>query len=139
MPPHSPFHLTKAGGSLPGLSQAGHIWEPELCPLLFSPQVDSACLGCLHEQTWQWFSKCTYFFPLIVFSKADLGMERDAKSKKLMLPENSFLSLERMKCDVGKEVSKESLVSRKPFNFHADFSKGLRGSFSPDGQMQHEL
>lgn len=81
------------------------------------------------------FQNACIFFPLIVFSKADLGMERDAKSKKLMLPENSFLSLERMKCDVGKEVSKESLVSRKPLNFHADFSKGVRGSFSPDGQM----
>ena len=62
-------------------------------------------------------------------------MERDAKLKKLMLPENSFLSLERMKCDVGEEVSKESLVSRKPLNFHASFSKGLRASFNPDGQM----
>jgi len=52
-----------------------------------------------------------------------------------MLPENSFLSLERMKRDVGEEVSKESLVSRKPLNFHTSFSKGLRGPFSADGLM----
>lgn len=136
MSSHSPFHLPKADGSLPGLSQAGHIWDPELCPLVFPPQVDSTRPGCLREQTWQQFSKRTYFFPLgLFFPKPTLGMERDAKSKKLMLPENSFLSLERMKRDVGEEVSKESLVSRKPLDFHASFSKGLRGSFEPDGQM----
>lgn len=40
-------------------------------------------------------------------------MERDVKSKKLLFPENPFLSLGRMKCDVGKEVSKQLMVSRK--------------------------
>lgn len=76
------------------------------------------------------------FFPSDCFSKADSGNgKRDAKSKKLMLPENSFLPLERMKRDVGEEVSKEPLVSRKPLHFHASFSKGTWGSFHPDGQM----
>lgn len=51
-------------------------------------------------------------------------MEGDAKCKKLLFPENPFLPLGRMKCDVGKEVSKQSLVSRKLLDFHS-FSKGL--------------
>lgn len=136
VPSYSPFHPKRAARSLLGLPWAGHIWEPELCPLLFCPHVDSTCLGCLCEQTWQQFPKCTYFFPTIVFSKAStVNGKKDAKSKKLMLPENSFLSLERMKYDVGEEVSKESLMFRKLLDFHTSFSKGLQGSLSPGGQM----
>lgn len=65
-----------------------------------------------------------YFSPLIVFPKSALGMERDAKSEKLLFPENSFLSLGRMKCDIGKEASKQSVVSRKLPDFHS-FSRRL--------------
>lgn len=57
------------------------------------------------------------------------------KPEPLMLPESPCLSLERMRCDAGGEVSKESLVFRKPLSFHASYSKGFWGSFSPDGQM----
>lgn len=63
---------------------------------------------------------------MIIFPKSALGMERNAKSKKLLFPENSFLSLGRMKSGVGKEVSKQLVVSRKLLDFHS-FSKGLGG------------
>lgn len=133
VPTHSPFHPKKAASSPPGLPALAAFGSLSSACLYFA--LMWTALACLCKTTWQQFPKRTYFFPTIVFSKASTGNgKKDAKSKKLMLPENSFLSLERMKRDVDEEVSKESLVSRKPLDFHASFSKGLQGSFSP-GQM----
>lgn len=59
--------------SLPGLSQPGHVWEPELCLFHFPLRWTALGWAVCVSKTWQRLPKRPYFFPLIVFSNADSG------------------------------------------------------------------
>lgn len=69
VPSHCPFQAS----SLPGVSQPGHVWEPELCPFHFPLRWTALGWAVCVSKTWQRLPKRPYFFPLIVFSNADSG------------------------------------------------------------------
>lgn len=99
------------------------------CPRFAGLHCAPFALSTLCEQCWQ------SFFPSDCLSKVHSGNgKRDSKSKKPMCPENSFLPFEKMKRDVGEEVSNEPLVSRKSSISTAALGTGS-GPFGAGGQM----